>query len=233
MSRVLIIEDDHAIALIERDYLEINGFEVKICGDGESGLQEALKGDYDIILLDLMLPGIDGFSLCRKLRENLSIPIIMVTARQDDVDKIRGLGLGADDYVEKPFSPSVLIARVKANLAQYERGKQQGGSVSQVIEAGGIHMDTNTHRVYRDDKEITLKNKEYELLRFLMQNPDMVFSRETLYERIWGMDALGDSATVAVHINRLRDKLEKDPSNPELIQTVWGVGYRFAANEKV
>ena len=227
MEKILIIEDDAAIAAIERDYLAIEHFEVEIAPDGVMGIEKALRGGFDLILLDLMLPGIDGFAVCRKLREELDIPILMVTARREDIDKIRGLGLGADDYIEKPFSPSVMVARVKAHLAQYARLKKTDQVVSVQITIGGIIINTDTHRVYVDDREIELKNKEYELLLFLAQNADIVFNRETLYERIWGMDALGDSATVAVHINRLRDKIEKDPGNPRYIQTVRGAGYRL------
>lgn len=228
MPRILIVEDDEAIAAVERDYLEVDQFEVEIAADGNVGLALGLSGEFDLILLDLMLPGIDGFTVCRKLREQVDIPILMVTARQEDIDKIRGLGLGADDYIEKPFSPSVLVARVKAHLARYQRLTQPASSSSEVA-LGKIRLNTDTHRVYVDGKEIELKNKEYELLLFFMLNVDIVFSRETLYEKIWGMDALGDSATVAVHINRLRDKIENDPGNPRYIQTVWGAGYRFKA----
>ena len=227
MEKILIIEDDAAIAAIERDYLVIDHFEVEIATDGMDGIEKALRGGVDLILLDLMLPGIDGFAVCRRLREELDIPILMVTARREDIDKIRGLGLGADDYIEKPFSPSVLVARVKAHLARYARLKKTDRAVSAQITISSILINIDTHRVYVNNTEIELKNKEYELLLFLAQNADIVFNRETLYERIWGMDALGDSATVAVHINRLRDKIEEDPGNPRYIQTVRGAGYRL------
>lgn len=226
MAKILLIEDDAAIAAIERDYLEIEGFEVEIAADGRLGLERGLDGNFDLILLDLMLPGMDGFAVCRKLREKLNIPILMVTARQEDIDKIRGLGLGADDYIEKPFSPGVLIARVKANLAQYERILGTGKPPAEIM-LGVIRLNTGTHRVFVEGQEVELKNKEYELLHFLMLNVDMVFDRETLYEKVWGLEAMGDNATVAVHINRLREKLEKDPANPRCIETVWGAGYRF------
>lgn len=226
MDKILIIEDDAAIAAIEQDYLEVDHFEVEIASDGVTGLNRGLSGEFDLILLDLMLPGIDGFSVCRKLRERLDIPILMVTARREDIDKIRGLGLGADDYIEKPFSPSVLVARVKANLAQYRRVSGEKKTPSEIT-LGGVRVNTGTHRVFVDDREVELKNKEYELLLFLMLNVDMVFDRETLYERVWGLEAMGDNATVAVHINRLREKIEKNPSNPRYIETVWGAGYRF------
>jgi len=207
MERILIIEDDTDIAAIERDYLEIHNFKVEIATNGNTGLEKALQGCYDLILLDLMLPGIDGFTICRKLRETLDIPILMVTARWEDIDKIRGLGLGADDYIEKPFSPSVLVARVKANLVQYARLKKTDKTEPIQITIGNIRISSDTRRVY----------------------VDVVFSRETLYERIWGMEAIGDNATVAVHINRLRDKIEEDPGNPRYIQTVRGAGYRLMA----
>ena len=229
MQKILIIEDDTAIAAIERDYLLVEQFEVVISQDGRSGMEKALQGSFDLILLDLMLPGIDGFTVCRRLRESLDIPILMVTARREDIDKIRGLGLGADDYIEKPFSPSVLVARVKANLAQYARLRKTDRTAPIQIVIGSIRINTDTHRVYVNDTEIELKNKEYELLLFMAQNADVVLNRETLYERIWGMDAMGDNATVAVHINRLRDKIEEDPGNPRYIQTVRGAGYRFKA----
>ena len=220
------MEDDAAIAAIERDYLSVSGFEVEIAEDGNSGLRKGSTGAYDLILLDLMLPEMDGFEVCRRLREKTDIPILMVTARREDIDKIRGLGLGADDYIEKPFSPGVLVARVKANLNQYKRltGREKEPSE---ISLGGVRINTGTHRVFVDGKEIELKNKEYKLLLFLMLNVDLVFDRETLYEKVWGLDALGDNATVAVHINRLREKIEKDPAKPRYIETVWGAGYRF------
>ena len=223
MDKILIIEDDVAIAEIERDYLELDGFAVEIAADGNVGLERGLSGEHSLILLDLMLPGMDGFAICRALREQIDVPILMVTARQEDIDKIRGLGLGADDYIEKPFSPSVLVARVKAHLARYRRltGSER---TSGEIQIGGIRLNEETHRVYVDGREVELTNKEYELLLFFMLNVDVVFSREQLYERIWGWDAMGDSATVAVHINRLRKKIEQDPANPRYIVSVWGAG---------
>ena len=226
MDKILIIEDDVAIAEIERYYLELDGFAVEIAADGNVGLERGLSGEHSLILLDLMLPGMDGFAICRALREQIDVPILMVTARQEDIDKIRGLGLGADDYIEKPFSPSVLVARVKAHLARYRRltGSER---TSGEIQIGGIRLNEETHRVYVDGREVELTNKEYELLLFFMLNVDVVFSREQLYERIWGWDAMGDSATVAVHINRLRKKIEQDPANPRYIVSVWGAGYRF------
>lgn len=227
MDRILIIEDDRDIAEIERDFLSINGMEADIAEDGIKGIELEKKNSYRLILLDLMLPGMDGFAVCRKLRELTDVPIIMVTARKEDIDKIRGLGLGADDYVEKPFSPSVLVARVKANLAQYDRLKQDSETKQNIINIAEYSVNTSTHTVMKNGTEIELKNKEYELFLFLIMNADIVFDKETIYERIWGFDAMGDTATVAVHINRLREKLEDDPSHPKHIITVWGVGYRF------
>ena len=226
MSRILIIEDDREIAEIERDYLELDGMEADISGDGVSGLEKALSGGYDLILLDFMLPGLDGFSVCRRLREKLDIPILMVTARTQDVDKIRGLGFGADDYIEKPFSPAALVARVKANLSQYRRLRPQPAE-SAVLTAGPVSIDTEAHAASVRGKPLTLTNKEYELLLFLARHPNQVFGREDLYELIWGLESMGDNITVAVHINRLREKIEEDPAKPQLIQTVWGVSYRL------
>lgn len=227
MCKILIIEDDLDIAEVEKDYLELSGYSVDIVHNGMDGIRAVKEADYSLILLDLMLPGLDGFSVCKKLREMTDVPVLMVTARKEDVDKIRGLGLGADDYIEKPFSPSVLVARVKANLAQYDRLKKSGAEKQVVLTIGDFTVNTSTRRVYVRNEEKPLKNMEYELLLFLMTNADMVFDRETLYERIWGLDSMGDNATVAVHINRLREKLEDDPSNPKYIETVWGAGYRF------
>ena len=227
MKKVLIIEDDPQIAKIERDYLAINDFDAEVAKTGDEGIQMALAGSFDLILLDLMLPGMDGFEVCRKLRETLDIPIIMVTAKQEDIDTIKGLNMGADDYITKPFSPNVLVAHVKANIAQYERLKQSGGQKTDEMRAGNIRIQTGSRRVFVRDKEVDIKNKEYELLFFLVTNMNIVFSKDVLYERIWGYGALGDNATVAVHINRLREKIEDEPSNPKYIQTVWGAGYRF------
>ena len=227
MKKVLVIEDDPQIAMIERDYLAVNDFEADIARTGDEGIRMAQSGQYDLILLDLMLPGTDGFEVCRKLRETIDVPILMVTAKGEDIDMIKGFGLGADDYITKPFSPNVLIARVKANLAQYERLRQSGIREAGEIKAGNIRVQTGSRRIFVRDKEVEVKNKEYELLLFLLTNIDMVFSKETLYERIWGFDAMGDNATVAVHIGRLREKIEDDPANPKYIQTVWGAGYRF------
>ena len=227
MQKILIIEDDGDIAAIERDYLELNNYQVEIAADGLAGLERGLRGDFDLILLDLMLPGMDGFAVCRRLREETDIPILMVTARREDIDKIRGLGLGADDYIEKPFSPSVLVARVRAHLSRYQRLTGGQKKAKPELQAGNLRLNTVTRRVFVDDQEVELKNREYELLQFLMLHPDMVFSREELYEKIWGLDAMGDNATVAVHINRVREKIEPDPGHPRYIQTVWGAGYRF------
>lgn len=232
MKKILIIEDDISIAEIERDFLEIEGFETEIINDGKAGYHMAITNRYDLILLDLMLPGMSGFDICRSIRKEVDIPILMVTARLEDTDKIRGLGLGADDYISKPFYPPELVARVKSNLAQYERLKSKAEhsadvSALQSLQIGAIQINRLTHRVYINEVEIELKNKEYELLLYMMENYDIVFSKEQLYERIWGMDAFGDLKTVAVHINRLREKIEKDPQNPQYLQTVWGAGYRF------
>jgi DNA-binding response OmpR family regulator len=235
MKKILIVEDDITIAEMVRDFLQIDGFNVTIETDGMKGYEKARTEKYDLILLDLMLPNMSGYDICRNIRGIVDVPIIMVTAKDEETDKIRGLGIGADDYIAKPFSPSELVARVKANLAQYERvrsrsaGKEDSNIKNSVdeIKAGQVSVNLRTHRVYVNGVEIELKNKEYELLIFLISNPDIVFSKEHLYERIWGMDAFGDLKTVGVHIGRLREKIEKDPQNPVHIQTVWGAGYRF------
>ena len=228
MERILIIEDDADIAEIERDYLALSGYSVDIEGNGNDGLYAALNGKYDLILLDLMLPGMDGLEICRRIRDKTKVPILMVTAKITDVDKIRGLGLGADDYIEKPFSPSVLVARVKAHIAQFRRlSENENRQKTHLLTVGDITVNTATHRVYKREKEIELKNKEYELLVFFMTNNGMLFSREDLYVKIWGREAWGDKSAVAVHINRLREKLEDDPSAPKHITTVRGAGYRF------
>jgi len=229
MNKILIIEDDVSIAKIQSDFLKINGFDVTVKADGLQGLNEALTGQYDLILLDLMLPSMDGFEICKRVRETLAVPILMVTAKVEDVDKIRGFGTGADDYISKPFSLPELVARVKANLAQFERIKSisSPSTEGKEISFGSICLNQQTRRVHIDGIEVELKTKEFDLLCFLMTNPDIVFSKEHLYERLWGMDAFGDLKTVTVHVNRLRDKIEKDPQNPVYIHTVWGAGYRF------
>lgn len=230
MKQILIIEDDVAIAEIERDFLAINGFAVTVETDGRAGLEKALAGRFDLVLLDLMLPGADGYEVCRRIRDRLDIPILMVTAKIEEVDKIRGLGLGADDYIPKPFSPTELVARVKANLAQYERLKGSGDPKPVAeLRTGNLTIQPGARRVLVNGQEVELKNREYELLLFLVTNADIVFSKEELYRKIWGMDAFGDIKTVAVHIGRLREKIEDDPANPTRIQTVWGAGYRFQA----
>jgi DNA-binding response OmpR family regulator len=233
VKRILIAEDDAEIAAVEKDYMEINGMEADVAIDGDSALKMLMAKHYDLLLLDIMMPGKNGYELCKEIRATFDIPILMVTARIAPTDKIRGLGFGADDYITKPFDPSELVARVKANLAQYERLKNadanKGNTENNVsiIQFGSIKINTLTHRVYVNDAEIELKNKEYELLLFLMSNPDTVFSKEQLYDRVWGMDAFGELKTIIVHINRLREKIETDPQAPKHIQTVWGAGYRF------
>jgi DNA-binding response OmpR family regulator len=227
--KILIIEDDAAIAEIERDFLEINGFETVIESNGIKGMERALNGGFDLILLDIMLPGKSGYDICKSIREKIDIPILMLTARIEDIDKIRGLGLGADDYISKPFSPTELAARVKAHITRYKRLTKNNSSTSDIknINTGWLVLNSGTRRVLVSNKEISLTNKEYELLYFLASNPEMVFSRERIYDQLWGENMYGDLKTVTVHIKRLREKIERDPSNPLHIQTVWGAGYRF------
>ncbi|MCR5001236.1 MAG: response regulator transcription factor [Lachnospiraceae bacterium] len=227
MSRILIIEDEEAIAELEKDYLEMSGFETVIETSGDKGLELALNEDYALVILDLMLPGLDGFAVCRAIREKKNTPIIMVSAKKDDIDKIRGLGLGADDYMTKPFSPSELVARVNAHLARYERLVGSSGNVNETVEIRGLKIDKTARRVYVDGEEKTFTTKEFDLLTFLAQNPNHVYTKEELFRNIWDMESVGGIATVTVHIKKIREKIEKDTGNPQYIETIWGVGYRF------
>lgn len=227
MSKILIIEDEEAIADLEKDYLELSGFQVEIENDGEKGLEAAMSENFDLIILDLMLPGIDGFEICRRIRDEKNIPILMVSAKKDDIDKIRGLGLGADDYMTKPFSPSELVARVKAHLARYERLISSGMPANDVIEIRGLKIDKTARRVWVNGEEKNFTTKEFDLLTFLAQNPNHVFTKEELFSKIWDMESIGDIATVTVHIKKIREKIEFNTAKPQYIETIWGVGYRF------
>lgn len=227
MSRILIVEDEIAIAELERDYLELSGFEVEVTSDGAEGLQKAINEEFDLIILDLMLPKVDGFEICRQVREEKNVPIIMVSAKKEDVDKIRGLGMGADDYMTKPFSPSELVARVKAHMARYERLVGSAVEENKVIEIRGLKIDTTARRVWINGEEKTLTTKEFDLLTFLASHPNHVYTKDELFRKIWDMEALGDIATVTVHIKKIREKIEFDTSKPQYIETIWGVGYRF------
>ncbi len=226
-KKVLIVEDEVAIADLEKDYLELSGFDVAIENAGDSGLKRALDEDFNIIVLDLMLPGVDGFEVCKKIREKKDVPIIMVSAKKEDIDKIRGLGLGADDYITKPFSPSELVARVKAHLSRYERLINSNQKINDVIEIRGIKIDKTARRVYVDGEEKAFTTKEFDLLTFLAENPNHVYTKEELFREIWDMDSFGDIATVTVHIKKIREKIEIDTAKPQYIETIWGVGYRF------
>ena len=227
MSKILIVEDEEAIAELEKDYLELNDFEVTMENSGDTGLATALSEDFDLIILDLMLPGIDGFEICRRIREDKNVPILMVSAKKDDIDKIRGLGLGADDYLTKPFSPSELVARVKAHMARYERLVGSHTKENDIIEIRGIRIDKTARRVFINDEEKTFTTKEFDLLTFLAENPNHVFTKEEIFREIWDMDSIGDIATGTVHIKKIREKIETDTSKPQYIETIWGVGYRF------
>ena len=227
MSRILIVEDEEAIADLEKDYLELSDFEVAIEATGDAGLQTALDEEFDLIILDLMLPGMDGFEVCKRIREKKDVPILMVSAKKDDIDKIRGLGLGADDYITKPFSPSELVARVKAHMARYSRLVGSGHESNDYVEIRGLKIDKTARRVYVDGEEKSFTTKEFDLLTFLAENPNHVFTKEELFRKIWNMDSIGDIATVTVHIKKIREKIEYDTSNPQYIETIWGVGYRF------
>jgi len=227
MSRILIIEDEEAIAELEKDYLELSGFEVEIEKRGDEGLKYALEKDVDLVILDLMLPEVDGFEICRRIRDKKDIPVIMVSAKKDDIDKIRGLGLGADDYMTKPFSPSELVARVKAHLARYERLIHTNMRVNDTVEIRGIKIDKTARRVWINGEEKNFTTKEFDLLTFLAENPNRVFTKEELFREIWDMESIGDIATVTVHIKKIREKVEFDTAKPQYIETIWGVGYRF------
>ncbi len=229
MARILIIEDETAIAELERDYLELSGYEVTIADDGLKGKRTALEEEYNLVILDLMLPGSDGFEICKAIREAKDIPILMVSAKKDEVDKIRGLGLGADDYMTEPFSPSELVARVKAHLQRYERLVGSGIRENKVVETRGLRIDKTARRVFVNGEEKAFTTKEFDLLTYLAENPNRVFSKDELFRAIWDMDSVGDIATVTVHIKKVREKIETDTANPQYIETIWGVGYRFKA----
>jgi len=225
MPKVLIIEDDLEIASLERDYLQIAGFETVLAGNGAEGLKIVKEPDLDLVILDIMLPGLDGFSVLKELRETSDIPVIILSARGEDIDKIRGLGLGVDDYMQKPFSPGELVARVRAHLSRFERLTSKTNKLK--LEVRGLEVDREDRSVYIHGKECSLTPKEFDILLFLMENPNRVFSKEYLFERLWGLEAFGDSDTVVVHVRRLREKIELDPQNPQYVETVWGSGYRF------
>lgn len=231
MEKILIVEDDQKIAELERDYLESNGYETAWLADGAQVIPELKANRYDLVLLDIMLPGLSGYDICRTIRDEIDVPILMVTARTEAVDVIRGLGLGADDYITKPFDPSQLVARVRSHLKRYARltaGRDNAsGGKDGKIRIQDVVIEPRTWKVWKRDKEVKLPNREFELLRFLARNPNIVFSKEELFEKIWGFDYISDAATVSVHINRLREKLEDDARNPKIIETVWGAGYRL------
>jgi len=227
MSKILIIEDEESIADLEKDYLELSGFEVEIENRGDVGLKRALEEEFDLFILDLMLPGADGFEICKEIRNHKNTPILMVSAKKDDIDKIRGLGLGADDYMTKPFSPSELTARVKAHMSRYERLVSTNVQENEIIEIRGIKIDKTARRVWVDGEEKTFTTKEFDLLTFLAQNPNHVFTKEELFSKIWDMESIGDIATVTVHIKKIREKIEYNTAKPQYIETIWGVGYRF------
>ncbi|WP_088040757.1 response regulator transcription factor [Bacillus sp. EAC] len=226
MSNILIIEDDISIAELQRDYLEISGFSVEIISNGKIGLHKSLNENYDLILLDLMLPEVNGFEICKRIRESKNIPVLIVSAKTEDIDKIRGFGLGADDFIVKPFSPSELVARVKAHLSRYKRFTSNEQS-NDVLQVRGLTVNKESRQVFVEGIEKIFTTKEFNLLSFLASNPNKVFSKEHLFDRIWGFDTIGDNSTVTVHIRKIREKIEKDPSNPKYIETVWGAGYRF------
>ncbi len=226
-KKILTIEDDISIAELEKDYLEIAGFEVEIENSGETGLLLALEKEFDLILLDIMLPGVDGFEICRQIREKKNIPVLMVSAKKEEIDKIRGLGLGADDYITKPFSPSELVARVKAHLKRYERLVNTQTPQNDIVEIRGLKIDKTARRVFLNGEEKIFTTKEFDLLTFLAEHPNRVYTKDELFKEIWDMESVGDIATVTVHIKKIREKIEFSTSKPQYIETIWGVGYRF------
>jgi DNA-binding response OmpR family regulator len=226
MKNILIIEDDVNIAELERDYLKLNGYKAEVVKDGADGLQKALSGVYDVIIVDLMLPNKNGFEIIEEVRKKLEIPIIVVSAKSEDIDKIRGLDYGADDYLTKPFSPAELVARIKSHIKRYERLKGDNAP-SEIISHKGLEINTAAHKVFVNGREVQMTTKEYELLVFLASNPNIVFTKEHIFDTIWGEEYYGDMATVPVHIQKVRKKIERDPSDPEFIETLWGTGYRF------
>lgn len=229
MNRILIIEDDQSIAELQRDYLEIDGMTVEIETNGQKGLNRALHEQFNLILLDIMLPDLNGYEICKKIRESKEIPILIVSAKTEDIDKIRGFGLGADDFIVKPFSPSELVARVKAHLSRYNRLVQKDMNDNE-LQIRGLVINQQSRKILVEGEEKFFTTKEFNLLTFLASNPNKVFSKDHLFDRIWGFDSIGDNSTVTVHIRKIREKIEKDPSNPDYIETVWGAGYRFKSN---
>lgn len=227
MSRILIIEDEESIAELEKDYLEINNFEVDMVFNGTDGMEKALNEEYDLIVLDVMLPGIDGFEICKQIRKVKDMPILMVSAKKDDIDKIRGLGLGADDYITKPFSPNELVARVRAHLSRFERLVGSNVPKNEIVEIRGLRIDKTARRVYVNNEEKNFTTKEFDLLTFLAENPNHVYTKEELFKEVWDMESVGDIATVTVHIKKIREKIEYNTAKPQYIETIWGVGYRF------
>ena len=226
-KKIFTIEDDISIAELEKDYLEIAGFEVEIENSGETGLLLALEKEFDLILLDIMLPGVDGFEICRQIREKKNTPVLMVSAKKEEIDKIRGLGLGADDYITKPFSPSELVARVKAHLKRYERLVNTQTPQNDIVEIRGLKIDKTARRVFLNGEEKIFTTKEFDLLTFLAEHPNRVYTKDELFKEIWDMESVGDIATVTVHIKKIREKIEFSTSKPQYIETIWGVGYRF------
>lgn len=229
MKRILIVEDDRSIASLQKDYLELSGYSVTIVNSGAEGLKALKAEEFELVILDIMLPGMDGFEVLRTIREQDDIPVLLVSARAEEIYKINGLGLGADDYITKPFSSGELVARVNAHLKKYERMKERFGKGNEgpKLQVRGLEIQKDSRRVFVNGKEVTMAAKEFDLLLFLFQHANRVFGKEELFERIWGMDALGDASTVTVHIARIREKIEQNPSKPQYIGTVWGSGYRF------
>ena len=224
--KILVVDDEKLIVKGIKFSLEQDGMEIDVAYDGEEALNLIKKNDYDLAVLDVMLPKMDGLQVCREVREFSQMPIIMVTAKGEDMDKIMGLEYGADDYMTKPFSPSELVARVKAHMARYQRLVGSNAQQNDIVEIRGIKIDKTARRVWVNGEEKAFTTKEFDLLTFLAENPN-VFTKDELFREIWDMASIGDIATVTVHIKKIREKIEYDTSKPQYIETIWGVGYRF------
>ena len=224
MAKILIVDDEPKICELIAKYAAFEGYETETAADGMQAVQLCRQNDYDLIIMDVMMPELDGFSATREIRKTKQTPIIMLSARGEEYDRIHGFELGVDDYVQKPFSPRELMMRVDAILRRFSARVEQ---MQDVFQVEGLCINCVSHIVTVDGKRVDMSPKEYELLLFLMRHPGQVFSREDLYEMIWGLESMGDNITVAVHIGRIREKLEDDPASPKLLQTVWGVGYRL------
>lgn len=226
-NKILIIEKDNETAELQKDYLEMNDYSVCIEKTGTAGLKKALSEDFQMVLLEVQLTGVDGYEVCKKIKESKNIPVMFISSKTEEISIIKGLGVGADDYMCKPFSPGEMIARVKAHINCYARLLEVSEHKNDIMEIGNLKIDKTSRRVFQNKKEKNFTTKEFDLLCYLAEHPNKVFSKEQLFQEIWDMDCVGDIATVTVHIKKIREKLHENSTKPEHIETVWGVGYRF------